>query len=182
MGAERELVLISGIIAAVLVMSLERIVFTIVGVVFWSLSLAVLQRLRKLTAVQPRLPAPHALPRILRGTIPCVIALGVGAGGNAVLALREFRSTAKGLPDLLNYAAVVDDGVVLNKDGSLMAAWSYRGEDLDSASVPELSALSPGSTPPLRDGEAAGCCTSTPCAPRHGAIQTWVPFPIEPLC
>jgi type IV secretion system protein VirB4 len=59
-----------------------------------------------------------------------------------VLALREFRSTAKGLPDLLNYAAVVDDGVVLNKDGSVMAAWTYRGEDLDSASAQELSALS----------------------------------------
>jgi type IV secretion system protein VirB4 len=59
-----------------------------------------------------------------------------------VLNLREFRSTAKGLPDLLNYAAVVDDGVVLNKDGSLTAAWTYRGEDLDSASAPELSSLS----------------------------------------
>jgi type IV secretion system protein VirB4 len=59
-----------------------------------------------------------------------------------MLALREFRSTAKGLPDLLNYAAVVDDGVVLNKDGSVMAAWTYRGEDLDSASAQELSALS----------------------------------------
>ena len=59
-----------------------------------------------------------------------------------MLALREFRSAAKGLPDLLNYAAVVDDGVVLNKDGSLSAAWAYRGEDLDSASASELSALS----------------------------------------
>ncbi|MBC5815052.1 MAG: hypothetical protein GIW97_00780 [Candidatus Eremiobacteraeota bacterium] len=58
-----------------------------------------------------------------------------------MLALREFRSTAKGLPDLLNYAAVVDDGVVLNKDGSLSAAWAYRGEDLDSASATELSSL-----------------------------------------
>jgi type IV secretion system protein VirB4 len=59
-----------------------------------------------------------------------------------MLALREFRSTAKGLPDLLNYAAVVDEGVVLNKDGSLTAAWAYRGDDLESASAPELSALS----------------------------------------
>ena len=42
----------------------------------------------------------------------------------------------------MNYAAVVDDGVVLNKDGSLCAAWSYRGEDLDSASAAELAALS----------------------------------------
>jgi type IV secretion/conjugal transfer VirB4 family ATPase len=59
-----------------------------------------------------------------------------------MLALREFRSATKGLPDLLNYAAVVDDGVVLNKDGSLTAAWAYRGDDLDSASAAELAALS----------------------------------------
>lgn len=59
-----------------------------------------------------------------------------------MLALREFRSRAKGLPDLLNYAALVDEGVVLNKDGSLMAAWEYRGEDLDSAAPLELAAVS----------------------------------------
>jgi len=59
-----------------------------------------------------------------------------------MLALREFRSTAKGLPDLLNYAAVVDDGIILNKDGSLSAAWAYRGDDLDSAGALELAAVS----------------------------------------
>jgi type IV secretory pathway TrbD component len=47
MGAERELVLLSAIIAAVLVMSLERLLFTVVGVVFWALSLAALQRAAK---------------------------------------------------------------------------------------------------------------------------------------
>lgn len=47
MGAERELVLISAIIAAVLVLSIERLVFTVVGVVFWCLSLAALQRAAK---------------------------------------------------------------------------------------------------------------------------------------
>jgi type IV secretion/conjugal transfer VirB4 family ATPase len=59
-----------------------------------------------------------------------------------MLQLRQFRNRAKGLPDLLNYAALVDDGVVLNKDGSLMAAWEYRGEDLESASHAELAAVS----------------------------------------
>ena len=58
-----------------------------------------------------------------------------------MLQLRQFRNRAKGLPDLLNYAALVDDGVVLNKDGSLMAAWEYRGEDLESASHAELAAV-----------------------------------------
>jgi type IV secretory pathway TrbD component len=47
MGAERELVLISAIIAAILVMSLERLLFAVVGVVFWALSLAALQRAAK---------------------------------------------------------------------------------------------------------------------------------------
>jgi type IV secretion system protein TrbD len=47
MGAERELVLISGILAAVLVMSLARLLFTIIGVVFWALSLGALQRASK---------------------------------------------------------------------------------------------------------------------------------------
>jgi len=59
-----------------------------------------------------------------------------------VLNLREFRTKAKGFADLLNYAAIIEDGIALNKDGSLMAGWSYRGEDLDSSSDIELAALS----------------------------------------
>jgi type IV secretion system protein VirB4 len=59
-----------------------------------------------------------------------------------LLDLSEFRTKARGFADLLNYAAVVADGIVLNKDGSLTAAWSFRGDDLDSASAGELAALS----------------------------------------
>ena len=47
MGAERELVLTSAIIAAVLVMSLERPLFAVVGVVFWAVTVAALQRAAK---------------------------------------------------------------------------------------------------------------------------------------
>ena len=120
MGAERELVLISGILAAVLVMSLARLLFTVVGVVFWGLSLAALQRAAKSDPQFTRVYLRHTRYRgVLFGTIARDIAPFNRAGGDAVLNLREFRSTAKGLPDLLNYAAVVDDGVVLNKDGSL---------------------------------------------------------------
>jgi type IV secretion/conjugal transfer VirB4 family ATPase len=59
-----------------------------------------------------------------------------------MLALKEFRSSTKGLPDLLNYAALVDEGVVLNKDGSFSSAYFFRGNDLGSSTVEELSALS----------------------------------------
>jgi type IV secretion system protein TrbE len=55
--------------------------------------------------------------------------------------LREFRHALQGLPDLLNYAALVDEGVVLLKDGGFTAGWSFRGEDLESATAEELGAM-----------------------------------------
>ena len=45
------------------------------------------------------------------------------------------RLRAPALPDLLNWAAVVDDGVVLQKDGSLLAGWRYSGPDLATATA-----------------------------------------------
>lgn len=44
--------------------------------------------------------------------------------------VRRHRSQTAGLVDLLNYAAVVDDGVIIGKNGSFMAAWLYQGEDI----------------------------------------------------
>lgn len=46
-----------------------------------------------------------------------------------MLALKNFRSKAAGLPDLLNYAALIDEGIVQGKDGSLLAGFFLRGED-----------------------------------------------------
>jgi type IV secretion/conjugal transfer VirB4 family ATPase len=59
-----------------------------------------------------------------------------------MLRLREFRSNLKGLPDLLNYAVLVDDGVILNKDGSLMSGFYFRGPDLESSTEEELITVS----------------------------------------
>jgi type IV secretion system protein VirB4 len=56
--------------------------------------------------------------------------------------LKKYRTTKPGLSTLLNYAAVIDDGVILNKDGSLMAAWYYRGSDNASATDEERNSLS----------------------------------------
>ncbi len=43
--------------------------------------------------------------------------------------LKRFRSANAGVADLLNYAAMVDDGVIACKSGALMAAWFYTGTD-----------------------------------------------------
>lgn len=56
--------------------------------------------------------------------------------------LKAHRSTQKSFSDLLNYAAVIEDGIILNKDGSLMAAWYYRGQDLATVSDRERNMIS----------------------------------------
>lgn len=43
--------------------------------------------------------------------------------------LKRHRSREAGVADMLNYAAVVDDGIIACKSGALMAAWIYAGED-----------------------------------------------------
>jgi len=48
---------------------------------------------------------------------------------DAELKLKKHRSKDAGLADLLNYAAVVDDGVIVGKNGSFVAAWLYKGDD-----------------------------------------------------
>jgi type IV secretion/conjugal transfer VirB4 family ATPase len=56
--------------------------------------------------------------------------------------LTEHRARAKGLADLLLYDSLVDDGVLLLQDGALLAAWSFRGPDMASATNAEMAALS----------------------------------------
>jgi type IV secretion system protein VirB4 len=53
----------------------------------------------------------------------------------------EHRMTARGLADLLLPCAMVDDGILLQQDGSLVAAWSFRGPDMHSATHAEMDTL-----------------------------------------
>jgi type IV secretion system protein VirB4 len=69
-----------------------------------------------------------------------------GAGGvaavRALSRLREHRTEPRGLADLINWGFMVDDGVVLQKDGALLAGWRYRGPDLSAATPEEINTLS----------------------------------------
>ena len=47
--------------------------------------------------------------------------------------LAEYRRSMTHLADFLPWAALVDEGVVLNKDGSFQRTARFRGPDLDSA-------------------------------------------------
>jgi type IV secretion/conjugal transfer VirB4 family ATPase len=55
-----------------------------------------------------------------------------------MLSLAEYRHSADRLADHLPWAALVADGVVLNKDGSFQRTFAFRGPDLESATEAEL--------------------------------------------
>ena len=52
--------------------------------------------------------------------------------------LREYRRSTTQLADFLPWAVLVDEGIVLNKDGSFQRTAKFRGPDLDSAVPAEL--------------------------------------------
>src|SRR5258708_15507793 len=55
--------------------------------------------------------------------------------------LGEYRRSISHLVDFLPWAALVDEGIVLNKDGSFQRTAKFRGPDLDSAVPAELVAV-----------------------------------------
>ena len=55
--------------------------------------------------------------------------------------LAEYRHSNTRLADFLPWAALVDEGIVLNKDGSFQRTAKFRGPDLDSAVPAELVAV-----------------------------------------
>src|SRR5215471_4253030 len=64
----------------------------------------------------------------------------------------EHRTKPRGLADLLLPYALVEDGILLQQDGSLLTGWSYRGPDMMSAAPAEMDTLSARLNSPLRLG------------------------------
>jgi type IV secretion/conjugal transfer VirB4 family ATPase len=65
--------------------------------------------------------------------------------------LKQYRDQAMGLSDLLNYASLIREGVLLGKDGSLSAYFYCFGEDVDSVDDSELSVLSAKANSAMKD-------------------------------
>src|SRR6266571_1311922 len=55
-----------------------------------------------------------------------------------MLNLAEYRKKPHSLVDFLPWAALVAEGIILNKDGGFQRTARFRGPDLDSATPAEL--------------------------------------------
>ncbi|MGV2114527.1 conjugal transfer protein TrbE [Agrobacterium salinitolerans] len=59
-----------------------------------------------------------------------------------MVGLKSFRHTGPSFADLVPYAGLVDNGVILLKDGSLMAGWYFAGPDSESSTDAERNEVS----------------------------------------
>ncbi|SON58489.1 Conjugal transfer protein TrbE (plasmid) [Hartmannibacter diazotrophicus] len=59
-----------------------------------------------------------------------------------MIALKQFRNRNPSFSDLLPYAGLVEDGIILLKDGSLMAGWYFAGPDSESSTNSERNEVS----------------------------------------
>lgn len=93
--------------------------------------------------------------------------------------MTEYRARARGLADLLLPYALIEDGILLQQDGSLLAGWSYRGPDMHSATHAEMHALTMRLNSILRLGSGWMLNTDlirsrAPGYPEHGAFPQTV--------
>ena len=87
----------------------------------------------------------------------------------------EHRKNPRGLADLLLPFAMIDDGILLQQDGSLVTGWTYRGPDMMSAAAAEMDALSARLNSVLRLGsgwmiQCDAIRSRAPGYPDHGAF------------
>jgi type IV secretion system protein TrbE len=85
------------------------------------------------------------------GALLLVILIQRIRAAGAEATLRKHRAKDAGFADLLNYAAVVDDGIIVNKNGSFMAAWIYKGADNASSTEHERETVSARMNQALKD-------------------------------
>src|SRR4030088_2184382 len=85
---------------------------------------------------------PSAIPPLWTWcAVTCVIRSTWSREVRSMMNLAEYRRHTQSLADFLPWAALVEKGVILNKDGSFQRTARFRGPDLDSATAAELVAI-----------------------------------------
>lgn len=56
--------------------------------------------------------------------------------------IKDYKKFHDGFSNKINYFGLIDDGVMINIDGSLMASFWFRGDDLESSTAAQLNAIS----------------------------------------
>jgi len=141
LGGDREMVIMAGLGAAMMAVSVMTFVSFLLALVgFWTIVI-VLARIGKADPMMRKVYSRHLQYKDFYPRKAGLPALARRQSGLEVAVFGETRKQPTGLADLLLWFGLVDDGIVLQRDGSLLAAWQYRGPDLQSATHAEMAAI-----------------------------------------
>jgi type IV secretory pathway TrbD component/type IV secretory pathway VirB2 component (pilin) len=126
MGADRELVLLTGLAAVILIFVVLTWYSALFGIAIWIVIVGAAHDGQGRSDDAQGLSAPHLATASLPARRPRP---GADTEGRGWSRSSRFRHTGPSFADLLPYAGLVDNGVLLLKDGSLMAGWYFAGPD-----------------------------------------------------
>ena len=92
-------------------------------------------------------------------------------GGDVRMQITRTSIRARGLADLLLPFALIEDGILLQQDGSLLAGWSYRGPDMHSATHCGDACSHNAAEFDSPAWAVDGCSTRISSVPAHRAIR-----------
>jgi type IV secretion system protein TrbE len=76
------------------------------------------------------------------GLAVCLLLFSWARSVNRAVSLKSYRDGAPGFADLLNYGALIEPGILACKNGALLAAYEYAGEDHSSLSDEQRDLIS----------------------------------------
>jgi len=135
LGAEADLVFMSGLISMLVGISALAWLNVLAAIIFWSFSLYLFRLLAKKDPMMTKVFRRHINQKRFYP------ARSTPWGTPRGISFDSGREKAKGFSELLQYAAMVDDGIVLLKNGSFLAGWKFRSIDTASSTEVELEAL-----------------------------------------
>lgn len=96
---------------------------------------------------------------------------------------KESRRDAKGLSDLIDYFALVADGIVLTSTGIYVAGWEFHGPDMDALPVEECWAIANRLAKKLQLGRgwSVQCDLVRADHPEYCPVSSYWPDPVSYL-
>ena len=169
LGADRALVIVAAGTAMLVIATGMNTARLIVGVALWLVSIAFLRSMAKADPQMRRSTCVPPVSRFLSAAFPSLPPRSWNdddEGADVMLPLKHFKSRSPGVADLLNWCHLVDSGIVLCKDGSLLAGWFYRAPTSPAAPTKSATGSRAGSTPRWPASAVAG---------RPGLIASRIP-------
>ncbi|CAG37878.1 conjugal transfer protein TrbD [Desulfotalea psychrophila] len=136
LGAESDLVFFTALLSFLVAFSGPTKLSVASGIFFWMSMIVLLRFIAKKDPIMSKIWRKHINQQNFYPAKTCL------TDKARAMSYKDHTTVKnKSFANLLQYCACVDDGIILNKDGSFLAGWEYQSIDTASSTNNELASL-----------------------------------------